>query len=95
MPAVRLAEIMRLQPQSLTRLIAALEEDGLIERERGAYDRRTITLSITRAGRMAVRRDLSARKAWLSRAMAETLTPEEQALLATASPLMLRLADAL
>src|SRR5690242_4510044 len=65
MPAARLAETMRLRPQSLSRLIVALEEDGLIERTPGAIDRRTIMLEATKAGRAAVRHDLSARRAWL------------------------------
>src|SRR5262245_46472161 len=59
MPAARLAEIMRLQPQSLSRLIVALEEDQLIARTPGEVDRRTILLEITPAGRAAVRHDLA------------------------------------
>jgi DNA-binding MarR family transcriptional regulator len=94
MPAARLAEIMRLQPQSLSRLIVALEEDRLIARTPGEIDRRTILLEITQAGRAAVRHDLAARRAWLERAMADVLTGEERELLELASPVMLKLADA-
>src|SRR6185295_7929219 len=84
MPAARLAELMRLQPQSLTRLIAALEEDGLIERSPGEIDRRTIMLEATKAGRATVRHDLSARQAWLEKAMHAELSVEERALLQAA-----------
>lgn len=94
MPAARLAEAMRLQPQSLSRLIVALEEDGLIERTPGAIDRRTIMLEATKAGRAAVRHDLSARRAWLEKALHDVLTSEERDLLAVASHAMLKLADA-
>jgi DNA-binding MarR family transcriptional regulator len=94
MPAARLAGLMRLQPQSLTRLIAALEEDGLIERSPGEVDRRTILLEATRTGRAAVRHDLSARRAWLERAMHAELGAGERAALEAAVPAMLKLADA-
>jgi DNA-binding MarR family transcriptional regulator len=93
MPAARLAEMMRLQPQSLTRLIAALEEDGLITRSAGELDRRTIMLEASGAGRAAVRHDLAARRAWLERAIAKVLTDEERKRLVSASPVMLKLAD--
>src|SRR5262245_61862010 len=71
MPAARLAEEMLLQPQSLSRLIVSLEEDGLIVRTPGREDRRTILLEITKAGREAVVYDLAARQRWLERAMEE------------------------
>lgn len=94
MPAARLAELMRLQPQSLTRLIAALEEDGLISRTPGEIDRRTILLEITKTGRAAVRHDLAARRAWLEKALQKVLTADERRLLEAASPAMIKLADA-
>ncbi|HEV7692266.1 MAG TPA: MarR family transcriptional regulator [Hyphomonadaceae bacterium] len=93
MPAARLAEEMLLQPQSLSRLIVSLEEDGLIVRTPGSEDRRTILLEITGAGREAVVYDLAARQRWLERAM-EGLTPEERLALTAASAAMLKLAQA-
>jgi DNA-binding MarR family transcriptional regulator len=93
MPAARLAEEMLLQPQSLSRLIVSLEEDGLIVRTPGSEDRRTILLEITKTGREAVLYDLAARQRWLERAM-ERLTPEERLALAAASSAMLKLAQA-
>src|SRR5690348_2533651 len=71
MPAARLAEEMLLQPQSLSRLIVSLEEDGLIVRTPGSEDRRTILIEITKAGREAVLYDLAARQRWLEAAMRE------------------------
>lgn len=93
MPAARLAEAERLQPQSLTRLIARLEADGLVVRRRDEADRRLLLLEITPAGRGVIGRDMTARRAWLAGAMDAALTVEEQAELARAAELMQRLAN--
>jgi DNA-binding MarR family transcriptional regulator len=94
MPAARLAEAERLKPQSLSRLIARLEADGLIERTRGAEDRRTLLLNITLEGRRALKRDMTARRDWLAATMDAVLSVEEQAELARAAELMQRLVGA-
>lgn len=93
MPAARLAQAERLQPQSLSRLIAQLERDGLIRRRPGQEDRRTLILEITGAGRQALSRDMAARRAWLEDAMRRVLVPGEREMLAHAAVAMLRLAD--
>ncbi len=93
MPAVRLAQKERLQPQSLSRLIAQLDRDGLITRKPGEADRRTLIIEITAAGRQALSRDIAARRTWLHAAMTRLLTPADRALLAEAAEVMLRLAD--
>ena len=92
MPAVQLAREEKLQPQSLTRLLAQMEADGLIVRQQDPADRRALVTAITREGRAVVARDLAARRAWLDQAMDMALTPDEQAQLAAAAPLMLRVA---
>jgi DNA-binding MarR family transcriptional regulator len=91
-PAVRLATEERLQPQSLTRLILALERDGLISRAPGKADRREIVISPTRRGLKVLAEDICARREWLERAMSATLTASERALLLKASGAMLKLA---
>lgn len=93
MPAARLAQAERLQPQSLSRLIAQLEREGLIKRRPGEKDRRTLILEITAAGRQALSRDMAARRAWLEGAMRRVLVPGEREMLAHAAVAMLRLAD--
>ena len=93
MPAARLAKAERLQPQSLSRLIAQLERDALIKRRPGEQDRRTLILEITAAGRRALSRDRIARRAWLEGAMRRVLMPGEREMLAHAAVAMLRLAD--
>jgi DNA-binding MarR family transcriptional regulator len=93
MPAARLAQAERLQPQSLSRLIAQLDREGLIARRPGKEDRRTLILEITEAGRRALSRDMTARRAWLEGAMRKVLVPGEREMLAHAAVAMLRLAD--
>jgi DNA-binding MarR family transcriptional regulator/uncharacterized glyoxalase superfamily protein PhnB len=92
MSAVQLAREERLQPQSLTRLLAAMTREGLIARETDPADRRAHVIDITRAGRGVVARDQAARRAWLDQAMDRTLTAEERGRLAEAAPLMLKVA---
>src|SRR5215469_2567786 len=93
MPAAHLAKAERLQPQSLSRLIAQMDRDGLIKRRPDEHDRRTLILEITPAGRQALSRDMTARRAWLEDAMRRVLLPAERAMLAHAAVAMLRLAD--
>lgn len=92
MPAARLAERERLQPQSLTRIVASLESQGLIERRRSEEDRREIVIAITAGGREALADDMSRRRAWLDRAMAQAVTPAEREVLQAAAQIMLKLA---
>lgn len=92
MSAVELARREALQPQSLTRLLAAMTRDGLIVRGTDPNDRRAHVIEITREGRGALARDIAARRAWLDQAMAMALTAEEREQLIAAAPLMLRVA---
>lgn len=93
MPAARLAKAERLQPQSLSRLIAQMDREGLIKRRPDEHDHRTLILEITPAGRQALSRDMTARREWLEGAMRRVLQPGERAMLAHAAVAMLRLAD--
>ncbi len=92
MPAARLAELQRLQPQSLTRLIRDLEEKELIARGPGS-DRRTLMLSLTDKGVEAFRYDIAARHRWLRDEMARLLGADDQVLLAMAATVMLKLTE--
>lgn len=92
LPGFRLAAEERLQPQSLTRLVASLEQQGLIERARGDRDRREKVISLTQAGRQLLADDLDARRRWLESAMTDTLTERERTVLAEAAEVMLKLA---
>jgi DNA-binding MarR family transcriptional regulator len=92
-PAVRLAQEEGLQPQSITRLLASLEAEGLIRRRRDDIDRRTVIVEATGPGRRAVAHDMAARRAWLEQAMEMALDSDEREQLAAAAQLMLRVAE--
>jgi DNA-binding MarR family transcriptional regulator len=89
-----LASAERVQPQSLTRTLTAVEAAGLVARHPDPEDGRRSLLSITPDGRRAIRDDVRQRDAWLAVAMAEVLSPVEQELLRLAGELMERLAEA-
>ncbi|HXM02992.1 MAG TPA: MarR family transcriptional regulator [Chthoniobacterales bacterium] len=91
-PATRLAAEERLQPQSLTRIVATLEKDRLIVRTRSESDRREITIAITKPGERVLTSDLRSRRAWLERAITSALKERERSLLFAASEVMLKLA---
>lgn len=92
MPATELAAAERLKPQSLTRLMDALEKDGLIARRPSPDDGRARLVALTEAGRAVLGADLSAREAWLKAAMAAHLSPSERRALAAAAAAMAKLA---
>src|ERR1700746_2196877 len=60
-----LAEHEKVQPPSMTRVIAVLEERGLVRREPHATDRRQVILTVTADGRELVQRVRRRREAWL------------------------------
>ena len=93
MSAGDLADYEGLQPQSLTRTLAALEADGLILRRPDELDRRQHVIGITEAGLHALSEDMRTRERWLAKAMDIHLSPAERQLLADAAELMDRLAD--
>lgn len=92
MPAARLAVEENLQPQSLTRLLASLEGDGLIARTTGEVDRRERLVALTEAGLSVLIADIAARSRWLEAAMAD-LEPHERDTLLHAAMLMASLAE--
>lgn len=80
------------KPQSLTRVFAELEAEGLVSRARAEHDRRQVVLTITPRGAEALRRDVQERDAWLAGALAG-LSETERDVLLIAARLMGRLAD--
>jgi DNA-binding MarR family transcriptional regulator len=94
MSAGELACAERVQPQSLTRTLAALEARGGIHRHPDPADRRRSVLSITEAGREILLADVAQRDSWLAMAIAEQLSPAETHLVMMAGELMERLAKA-
>lgn len=82
----------RQQPQSLTRVFAELERDGLVIRAAHANDRRQSIITITDAGIGELERDVAERDVWLAGALG-ALTETERQVLRLAAALMEELAD--
>lgn len=86
-----LAAKERVQPPSMTRVIAALEEHGLASRQPHPSDGRQAIVSITEEGTRYIRAEVTARERWLDHRLAE-LTDEERELLARAVEVIDRMA---
>src|SRR6201995_3700160 len=82
-----LAEHEKVQPPSMTRVIAVLEERGLVLRAPHATDRRQVVLTGTPAGRSVVQLVRRRREAWLAQRLQE-LAPEERQILRAAAPIL-------
>jgi DNA-binding MarR family transcriptional regulator len=93
--AAAMASALRLQPQSLTRVLAALERQSLIARRPNSSDRRESLIQITAEGEALLAADVLARRVRLAEAISATLTPTEQQFLRIAAGLMDRLASSL
>lgn len=88
-----MAAALHVQPQSLTRTLAALQADGLVTRVRDATDGRQYRIELTRTGFEAMARDVGHSDAWLRERMASELNETEREVLRLAAALMDRLAD--
>ena len=86
-----LAAAERVQPPSLSRLAASLEEQGLITRTPHASDGRQVLLAVSASGVALLREDRRRREAWLAQQLAG-LEPEERAGLEQATTVLDRLA---
>jgi DNA-binding MarR family transcriptional regulator len=91
MTAGALAAVERVQPPSMTKVIAVLEERGLVTREHNPQDKRQAIIKITEAGNALLLREREAGDAWLASHLAE-LTPAERAALSDVIPILDRLA---
>lgn len=90
--AGELAELERVQPPSMTKIVAALEERGLVTRAAHPTDRRQVVISITGAGRALILSTRQTRTEWLAQRLA-TLTADERLTLRAAVPILEKLAD--
>jgi DNA-binding MarR family transcriptional regulator len=87
-----LAEHEKVQPPSMTRVIAALVDWELVTRAPHPTDRRQVILTVTPAGRSLVQRVRRRKEAWLARRLAE-LSPQERAILREAAPILEKLSQ--
>ena len=75
-----LADTERVQPPTMTRIIAKLEERDLIQRTPHPTDGRQVVLAPTDAGRAVITEYRRAGDAWLARMLAGLTAEERQAL---------------
>ncbi|MBO3748923.1 MarR family transcriptional regulator [Streptosporangiaceae bacterium NEAU-GS5] len=85
-----LADQEKVQPPSMTRVIANLEERGLVARSPHPNDRRQVTVSVTEAGAELLKEERRLKEAWLHQRIKE-LTAEERASLRAAAPVLEKL----
>ncbi|MBO0832883.1 MAG: MarR family transcriptional regulator [Actinobacteria bacterium] len=87
-----LADHEKVQPPSMTRVIAALEELGLVVRAPHSTDRRQVVLTVTAQGRSVVEQTRQLREAWLALQL-RALTQQERATLRAAAPILEKLSQ--
>jgi DNA-binding MarR family transcriptional regulator len=92
MSAGELAAYERVQPPSMSKVLANLEERGLVRRDQHPADRRQAILEITDEGRQLLDSERGARDAWLTRKLT-ALTAAERDLLRRVVPILDKLAE--
>ena len=90
---VELASAERVRPQSMGQTLAELEAQGLVSRRPDEADGRRTLLQLTDAGRQTLAEDRQRREGWLTEAIEQEFSPEEQEVLAQAIPLLARLTE--
>ena len=90
MSAGELAGIERVQPPSMTKILASLEADGWVQRSPHPDDRRQSIISITQAGRDLLAAETHARDSWLATRLVD-FTAEELRILSEAVAVLDRL----
>jgi DNA-binding MarR family transcriptional regulator len=85
-----LAEIERVQPPTLTKIVAKLEERGLVQRSPHPTDGRQVILAASGSGRAVVAEHRRTRDEWLAKQLT-ILTPEEREVLAKAAEILGRI----
>jgi DNA-binding MarR family transcriptional regulator len=92
MSAGELAACERVQPPSMSKVLANLEERGLVRRAVHPDDRRQVILAITDKGEALLESERRTRDTWLTRRLA-ALTGEQRDLLRRVVPLLDKLAE--
>ena len=86
-----LADVERVQPPTMTKIVGKLEERGLVLRTPHPTDRRQVILAATEEGRAVYAQFEKARNEWLALQLAE-LTPEERDTLERAAQILQQVA---
>lgn len=86
-----LADVERVSAPTMTKIVARLEERGLVERAPHPTDGRQVVLTASAAGRALLASYRRASTEWLAQRLA-ALTDEEQDVLRRAGEIMIRIA---
>ena len=85
-----LAAHEKVQPPSVTKILARLEQHGYVSRTPDPLDRRQVVLAATPDGRALLADDRRRKDKWVSQRL-QTLEPAERAALAAALPVLEKL----
>ncbi|MDL9948453.1 MarR family transcriptional regulator [Gordonia sp. ABSL11-1] len=85
-----LATAERVQPPSMTRVIASLSDMGMVRREPHPTDGRQAIVTLADRGNEVINAELDAREEWLS-ARLDELTPSERETLAAVVPIITKI----
>ena len=88
----RLAELERVTPPSITRVVAALERDGLVRREVDERDRRVSRVAVPAEGERLLQRSRTLKAAYLARRL-ERMDDGDLAAVREALPILERLLE--
>ena len=88
-----LADVERVQPPTMTKIVAKLEERGLVQRTPHPTDGRQVILAATEGGRAVLDQSERARNEWLATRLAE-LTEDERETLRRAADILQGIARA-
>jgi DNA-binding MarR family transcriptional regulator len=83
----------QVQPPTMTRIVAALVEAGLVVREQDPADGRVAWVTVTTEGRRLLERSRRRKEAYLAKSL-RSLEPEELRTLEAAAEILERLTDA-
>jgi DNA-binding MarR family transcriptional regulator len=88
-----LADVERVQPPTMTKIVGKLEDLGLVARTPHPTDRRQVILAATEQGRVVYAQFERARNEWLAQQLAQ-LSPDERDTLARAARILQQVARA-
>src|SRR3954451_5596172 len=88
-----LADVERVQPPTMTRIVGKLEDRGLVARTPHPTDRRQVILAATEQGRAVYAQFEQARNRWLAQQLAQ-LDPEDRDTLSRAAEILQQVARA-
>jgi DNA-binding MarR family transcriptional regulator len=86
-----LADVERVQPPTMTKIVARLDERGLVARTPHPTDGRQLILSPSAVGRELIAEHRRARDEWLAKRLA-ALTPDERETVQRAAEILSRIA---